>query len=115
MLDRKDKAREYVLDLIAEEPEAEQYLTDELRRSLDEVDAPEWASIYLAAWSTLRDDRTVFPSGGVGGIHYSSISRYARDCGLSGADFRAFVFFVRALDSEYVNFIAEQLPKPGQT
>jgi len=72
-------------------------------------DIPEWAAIYFAAWSSLRDDRAHTPSGAIGQIFYSSISAYARDAGLIGDDARLFQTFVRALDAEYVAWVNKQI------
>lgn len=80
--------------------------------SLEIEPMPEWAGIYVNAWSSLRDDRAVYPSGMISGIYYTSKSQYARDAGLVGEDIRNFMVFVSALDAEYVAWIAEKMPKP---
>lgn len=46
--------------------------------------------------------------GGLTGIHYAAISRYARDHGIAGEAFATFHAFVTALDDEYVAFEAER-------
>jgi hypothetical protein len=61
-----------------------------------------------AAWQALRDDRWRGAMGGLTGIYYAAISRYARNHGISGDDFARFHTFVTALDAEYLAFENER-------
>ncbi len=70
---------------------------------------PPWAHIYVKAWSVLEHDRALGHGGGMTRIHYSSISRYGRDIGMSGDALQRLVFFVQALDDEYLSFVNEQI------
>lgn len=65
---------------------------------------------YWQAWHQLRDDRQFGAFGGCSGIFYSAISRYARDYGIDGSEFPIFVTLIRAMDVEYLDWIAEQKP-----
>lgn len=77
-----------------------------------------------AAWQALRNDRWRGAMGGISGIHYTAVSRYAQDHGITGDAFAAFHVLLTALDDEYQAFEAErqqaeqdkrEQDKPGPT
>jgi hypothetical protein len=69
---------------------------------------PEWAGYLVGAWYALVNDRTPNEMGACSGIYYASISAYASDHGLSGAEFDDFYLFLRAMDDEYVTICGER-------
>ena len=91
-----------------EEPDAAAAFDGKLDDIEDEDEMPVWAGYLLDAWSALSNDRHRSDMGGCSGIYYSSISRYARDHGLTGDLFHEFYPFLRAMDDEYVAYAAEQ-------
>ena len=74
----------------------------------DEAEPQEWHGLYWRAWAALRHDRSYGAMGGEGPIHYASLSRYARDHGVEGDDFRLFHIFMTAIDAEWLDHVAER-------
>lgn len=66
---------------------------------------------YWIGWHDLKDDRQLGALGGCAGIYYSAISRYARDRGMDGAELELFTRLIRAMDAEYIAWVAEQQKK----
>ena len=68
--------------------------------------------MYWQAWCILRDDRHYGDYGAMGTIYYQAISRYASDFGICGDDLDIFVLLIRAMDSEFMAYVAEKNKKP---
>jgi hypothetical protein len=49
--------------------------------------------------------------GGVGKIYYQTLSQYARDTGFVGDKMPMFMAMLRAMDSEYLTYVAEERSK----
>ena len=74
----------------------------------EDAEWPEWAGHIRVAWQALRDDRHYGAMGGLGGIWFASIDRYACRHSITGAAFDRFETFLRALDGEYMLVMAER-------
>ena len=70
---------------------------------------PAWAGIYWRAWQDLRDDRYYDAYGGVAGIWFTSINDYASRHRIPDENFGEFLYFVRALDGEFLTIKAEEI------
>jgi hypothetical protein len=82
--------------LASEETDAERF--SDLDRPQEAI-WPAWSDTIREAWSMLRDDRFYGAMGGLSGIYYSSLSRYAHD---NDIPIQPFALFVMAMDSEFV-------------
>lgn len=69
-------------------------------------------TIYWEAWTDLRNDRFVDPNGWASPIYYVALSQYARDRGMTGPELTRFVTIMRAMDGEYLKWLAEKKPTP---
>lgn len=74
----------------------------------DVAEWPSWSGYLQHAWRVLRDDRSFGAMGGMGGIYYESLSRYAHD---NAIPLEPFVTFMQAMDSVYMKYAAEQASK----
>lgn len=77
----------------------------------ERVEVEDGLQLYLDAWYDLMNDRSIGGFGGASGIFYSSISRYAQDTGRSGENLSTFKTLVRAIDAEYLDWLASKQPK----
>ncbi len=66
---------------------------------------------YWQAWQDIRGDRHVDGMGAVGPIPYLTISRYAEDHYITGTDFLRFKTIIKAMDAEFLDYIAKTRPK----
>lgn len=92
------------MDLQDEESDAPQ-VNDEV------AEWPVWSGYLQRAWRVLRDDRSFGAMGGMGGIYYESLSRYAND---NEIPLEPFVTFMQAMDSVYMKYVAAQSDKAGK-
>lgn len=86
-------------------------LPDDEDESADPPEIEPGLSTYWEAWQHLREDRSHGAMGGCSGIYYTAISRYAADHGISGDDLEVFLALVRAMDHEYLDWLASQKPE----
>ncbi len=96
--------------MIAEEPDAAALFAgkeEEIERP-DDARWPRWANHIHVAWVDLRDDRHYGAMGGLGGIYFTAIDRYARRFNISGSAFDNFLMFLRVLDEEYIRYVNEK-------
>lgn len=63
----------------------------------------------------MKSDRNSDGTGWCSPILYLSLSQYARDKGLTGADFERFMKMLRAMDGAYLTWLAEKKPTPETT
>jgi hypothetical protein len=109
-LERRGETNQFLADLIEEEPDAAAALglSAEALVRPPEAEWPAWSGSARRAWETLRNDRHFGAMGGMGGIFYTALSRYAEDHGIAGDAFMTLHTFVTALDAEYLAFEAER-------
>lgn len=96
--------------MIDEEPDAAALFIgkeEEIERPND-AQWPRWASHIYAAWIDLRDDRHYGDMGGLGGIYFTAIDRYAQRFNICGTAFDNFLMFIRVLDEEYIRHVSEK-------
>lgn len=67
-----------------------------------------WHALYWRAWDALRFERTYGAMGGQGPISWRALRDYARDLGLDDDDRDVFERLMRALDEEWLGWVAEQ-------
>ncbi|WP_446680318.1 phage tail assembly chaperone [Aminobacter aminovorans] len=72
----------------------------------DEAEPQPWHDLYWRAWDALKADRQFGAMGGASAVPYSALSRYARDHGITGSDFRLFQVLFRAIDAEWLTMEA---------
>lgn len=73
----------------------------------EEADPQPWHQLYFEAWGLLRFDRQYGAFGGEAPISYLTLSSYARDRGIGGADLLQFVRLMNAIDDEWLRYQAE--------
>lgn len=100
---------DFLADLAEEEPDAAHFAE---RTRPEETEWPVWSRQYYLAWLALRDDRFYGSMGGAGRIYYTALSRYAEDHNMP---LYPFMTFVRAIDGEFVEWVAEQDKKKTET
>lgn len=95
----------------SDDPEFAAYLASRgAKEPPPEVD--EYLSFYWDAWNDLKNDRQIDGAGGCSPIFYTALSQYARDKGLVGSDLDRFVKLLRAMDQEYLKWLADKKPTP---
>lgn len=104
------KQKQFLDDLVDDDPDAAAFFataeTEEAPESIFE-----YLQCYWQAWQALKDDRPVDGFGGVGRIYYQALSQYARDMGFVGEELPMFMTMLRALDGEYIAWVAEERRK----
>ena len=59
----------------------------------------------------MRDDRQFGAMGGCSGISYVAMSAYASDHSICGGDLQIFTVLIKAMDAEYLQWLAERQEK----
>lgn len=95
-------------EIAAEFPDEEWLQPDEGERPED-IEFQPWHGLYFRAFDALQYDRFYGSHGGQTAIYYTALSRYARDHGIEGDDFRDFLTFMNAIDAEHLALAAEEL------
>lgn len=104
---------DFLLDIMEEDPAAAALLADRVDPEQGELSEELW--MYLTAFNRLMHDRHYGAFGGYTSIHYSSLSAYARDFGITGEDFDTFLAMMAELDREYLEHLERIAPpKPPE-
>lgn len=74
----------------------------------------EWHALYFRAFDALRYDRFYGAFGGQMPISYIALSAYARDHGITGAQFGDFLRTMHLLDKEFLEMEAQRAKEAKQ-
>lgn len=107
MLDGRAETLRFLEDNANEDPEVAAFMAAQGKKPQPpEID--EHLQIYWQAWLDLKNDRHYDGMGGATPILYQALSQYARDFDIVGDDLKRFVRLMRAMDNEYLSWLAEQ-------
>ncbi|MER8540243.1 hypothetical protein NKH17_12390 [Mesorhizobium sp. M1334] len=79
----------------------------------EEARSERWHEFYRRAWNALQFDRQYGAMGGEMPISFVAYDAYARRYGIEGEAFERFHAFMIAIDTEWLNHVAEKAKEKG--